>query len=368
MTDNNFDEIAKTLKPIGFSPLPEKPLVSVLMSNYNYAKYVGEAIESVLNQTYQNFEIVVCDDGSADNSLEVVSRYVGNDPRVRLVAKKNGGVASALSAAYAASRGEIVCLLDADDLCHPKRIERLVSAFRSSERSGACLHRIVKMYSDGTTFNCPVPVVFPEGWLGPEALQGGGIPKSLPSRAMPESSGMSFRRPVTDAIFPIPHQIGPWADGYLSYAALFITEFCAVPEVLSQLRIHGHNNCSVGEYKLQSVTRNTEGLALFVGGVRDFLRHYYGDAVASCLRVEDNSLYCSGRLLMHVLGDDGKRRNATERPEKWVEGIHPRRQKILAQLLLLLPPSAARRALRLWRGLTPTDAAMLRFTRFLLRI
>ena len=361
------DNVAGQLKPIELPPLPEKPLVSVLMANYNYAKYVGEAIESVLRQTYQNFEVIVCDDGSTDNSREVVEAYTARDSRVKLIAKENGGIASALNAAYAASRGEILCLLDADDLYYPKKVELVVDSFKNSEECGVCLHRILKMRSDGKAFNCPVPIVLAQGWLGPEALYGGGIPRSLPSRFVPEASGMSFRRGVIEQIFPLPVRFRSMADGYACYAALFITRFCAVPEVLAQLRVHGQNTSSAGEYTLGGVSANIKGMETFVGGVREFLAARYGEAVANRLRVEDNSLYCSGRLLMHILCDQSVSR-ATEQPDKWLHGIHPRRQKVLARLLLYLPVPISRRALRLWRGLTPTDAAMLRFTRFLLRI
>ena len=113
------DDVAEKLKPMELPPLGESPLVSVLMGNYNYGRYIGEALDSVLRQTYSNFEVIVCDDGSTDDSREVVARYCDRDTRIRMVVKENGGLASALNAAYAASRGEIICLLDADDVFLP---------------------------------------------------------------------------------------------------------------------------------------------------------------------------------------------------------------------------------------------------------
>ena len=88
-----IENIAQKLRPIELAPLPDNPLVSVLVANYNYGQYVGEAIESVFQQTYPHFEIIVCDDGSTDDSRDVISRYQEKDPRVRLLAKANGGVA-----------------------------------------------------------------------------------------------------------------------------------------------------------------------------------------------------------------------------------------------------------------------------------
>src|ERR1700691_1036540 len=103
-----------------------KPLVSILINNYNYGRYIREAIESALTQTYTHTEIVVVDDGSTDNSFEVAASF-GN--RVRLVRKENGGQASAFNAGFAASRGEIICFLDSDDLFIPTKVGRVVEIF-----------------------------------------------------------------------------------------------------------------------------------------------------------------------------------------------------------------------------------------------
>jgi glycosyltransferase involved in cell wall biosynthesis len=72
------------LQPIELPKLPENPLVSILIANYNYEKYIGETIESVLSQTYPNWEAIVCDDGSKDNSREVIETYVQKDSRIKL--------------------------------------------------------------------------------------------------------------------------------------------------------------------------------------------------------------------------------------------------------------------------------------------
>src|ERR1700760_3461305 len=103
------------LTPIQLRPLSAQPLVSILVSNYNYAQYIGETIESALHQTYPNFELIICDDGSTDDSVRVIEQYQRKGPRVQLIVKENGGQASGFNAAYAASRGELIALLDSDD-------------------------------------------------------------------------------------------------------------------------------------------------------------------------------------------------------------------------------------------------------------
>ena len=72
-------ETISALHPIELLPLPAEPLVSILISNYNYGRYIGESIQSALDQTYPNIELIVCDDGSTDDSLSVIEEYLGKD-------------------------------------------------------------------------------------------------------------------------------------------------------------------------------------------------------------------------------------------------------------------------------------------------
>ncbi|MBN1874039.1 MAG: glycosyltransferase family 2 protein, partial [Anaerolineae bacterium] len=104
----------------------DTPLVSILINNYNYAEFLSAAIDSGLAQTYPNVEVVVVDDGSTDNSREVIAGYKN---RIIAVLKENGGQASAFNAGVAASRGDIVCFLDSDDIFLPEKITEIVTAF-----------------------------------------------------------------------------------------------------------------------------------------------------------------------------------------------------------------------------------------------
>src|SRR6266436_6656458 len=124
------------LKPAALDPLPEQPLVSILISNYNYGAYLGEAIESALQQTYDKLEIVICDDGSTDGSPRILERYRSLDRRIRVVYQANGGQSLALNAAFHKSTGDIICLLDADDVFMPDKVRRVVEAFGAAPESG----------------------------------------------------------------------------------------------------------------------------------------------------------------------------------------------------------------------------------------
>ena len=105
----------------------EPGLVSVVIPTYNRAHLIGETIESVLAQTYQPVEIIVVDDGSRDNTREVVERY---GAAVRYIHQSNAGVSAARNAGFVAARGEFVALLDSDDLWLPWKLEAQVSVLR----------------------------------------------------------------------------------------------------------------------------------------------------------------------------------------------------------------------------------------------
>ncbi len=231
-----LSQVEELLKPMSLPPLPEGPLVSVLMTNYNYARFIGEAIESVLTQTYQNFELVICDDGSTDNSCEVIEGYARRDPRVKLVRKPNGGAASALNAAYRKSRGEVICLLDADDVYFPEKVEKVIRVFRSDPRVGFVANKIMRIDNEGRSFGVsPLLSELPAGWLGPAVVRCGGVIIS------PPASGLSFRREVVERIFPLREEFRVSPEGSLQRLAPLMTYTGAVNEPLSGYRIHGGN-------------------------------------------------------------------------------------------------------------------------------
>ena len=103
------------------------PLVSIIITNYNYGRFLGEAIESALAQTWQNREILFIDDGSTDDSVEVARRYP-----ITLFTQKNSGVCIARNNALSVARGEYVSFLDADDRLAPTAIEHMLARLRDT--------------------------------------------------------------------------------------------------------------------------------------------------------------------------------------------------------------------------------------------
>jgi glycosyltransferase involved in cell wall biosynthesis len=110
------------------------PSVSVLFPVYNGAPYLEDAINSILNQTYEDFEIIIIDDGSTDNSSSIIQQF--KDTRIRFYAQKNQGLASTLNRAIKLSRGKYLARQDQDDLSFPKRLQKQVEFLESHPNHG----------------------------------------------------------------------------------------------------------------------------------------------------------------------------------------------------------------------------------------
>jgi glycosyltransferase involved in cell wall biosynthesis len=109
--------------------------ISVIIPNYNYARYLDQAIESVLVQSYENVELIVVNNGSTDNSLEVLEKY-GN--KIRLVNQPNLGQSGARNSGLSVSSGEYISFLDADDFWEPNKLEMQISLMNDSTQLVYC--------------------------------------------------------------------------------------------------------------------------------------------------------------------------------------------------------------------------------------
>ena len=130
------------------------PLVSIIIPVYNGEKYVCEAIDSAIAQTYKNIEIIVVDDGSKDNTSEVVKRY---GERIKFYHKDNGGVSTALNFGIEKASGEYISWLSHDDIYHKDKIEKqikILSTFTEAERARTLLYSsLEEMNEDNFIYN-----------------------------------------------------------------------------------------------------------------------------------------------------------------------------------------------------------------------
>ena len=108
-----------------------EPVVTVYITNYNYARYIEQSIQSVLKQSYQDFELIIIDDGSTDGSRAIIDRYVG-DPQTRVIFQENKGLIASNNIAVHAARGNYVMRLDADDYLDESALLVMVNAIEQS--------------------------------------------------------------------------------------------------------------------------------------------------------------------------------------------------------------------------------------------
>ncbi len=213
------------------------PLVSILINNFNYNRYLALVINNAFNQTYPHTEIIVVDDGSTDNSRQIINSYKDS---IIPVFKNNGGQASAINAGFAVSRGEIVCLLDADDLWLPSKVEEVVTAFNNHPQATVVYHKVQNINQSSIPLGEPWPpyksIVGNVGNLVERS--GGWWP-------FPPSTALSFSRQFLTTAMDIPEEeYRLCADAYLADLAPFFGEVVGIDRVLSQFRIHDSNNWS----------------------------------------------------------------------------------------------------------------------------
>src|SRR5258705_7642709 len=105
-----------------------RPLVSVIVPSYYASRYISETLESFLSQTYRNFEVIVIDDGSKDNTPDIVADYARRDSRIRQVNQPNAGVGAARNRGLEEASGAFIAPLDADDVWYPQKLEKQVAS------------------------------------------------------------------------------------------------------------------------------------------------------------------------------------------------------------------------------------------------
>ena len=236
------------------SPSRELPLVSIIIINYNYEKFLPRAIDSALQQTYPLKEIIVVDDGSTDSSRQIINQY-GN--QITPVFQENRGMTAATNTGFSASRGEIIFFLDSDDVFFPHKVEEMVKHYLQvipQNPDVLIFHRLEMTTDEGI-----ILTLTPKGGLStldgkrengsfeklsaPEAayryIQKWGF---LPFRASPTTSGLSLTRSLARRIFPLPEgREIICTDRLLTYGAMLLGTVYGSSQVLGSYIIHGDN-------------------------------------------------------------------------------------------------------------------------------
>lgn len=206
--------------------------VSIIVINYNYARFVGSAIESALAQTWPNLEVIVVDDGSTDNSRQVIARYAD---RVKILHKANGGQASAFNLGFGHSTGQLVILLDADDVLYPQCVERVAARYHPG--ISKIQYRLDTIDIDGHNLNMPFPHYSRD--LAPAEIKRRAL--SFGTYTWPVASGNAFARRFLEETLPVPDLFKNIADGYLSKLAPLYGDVETIPDIFAAYRVHGGN-------------------------------------------------------------------------------------------------------------------------------
>jgi glycosyltransferase involved in cell wall biosynthesis len=194
-----------------------------------------EAIDSALNQTYDNVEVIVVDDGSTDNSSNVISRY---GDRIISIFQENGGQASAFNAGFLASRGEIVCILDSDDAFDQTKVEKIVEIFQQNPDIGWCYHTLKLL----DVSNNNVLRSDPDGISSHKIDFRQQIQKAKLPYFVPATSGLCFQRSLLQKLLPMPvAQNISLGDHYIKFTALALSSGFFLNEDLAIQKIHDNN-------------------------------------------------------------------------------------------------------------------------------
>jgi glycosyltransferase involved in cell wall biosynthesis len=203
------------------------PLVSVVIPNYNYAAYLRQAIDSVLTQSYANVEVIVVDDGSTDDSAEVLDSY---GDRIRWFRQKNSGVSVARNRGIEEARGKYIAFLDADDFWRPEKLAHQVPLF-SNASVGMVYCGIEHINLQGQSLASITHGMRGHVLEDVAQLTIVGIPA--------HSSTAVFRKSALDQLGGFDERISTSADWdmFRRVSCHFAVEF--VPEALVLYRIHG---------------------------------------------------------------------------------------------------------------------------------
>jgi Glycosyl transferase family 2 len=229
------------------------PFVSTVVAAYNYERYLGAALDSALAQDYPSdrLEIIVVDDGSTDGTPEVAKRYASQQPgRVRYVRQENAGPAAATSCGLQEARGELIALLDADDVWVRSRTRLLVDALRRNPRAGLVYGDMEVIDADGATI---APSWLQEASQTP--FHGRCTAQFLRSNFIMTSSLM-VRAELRDCFCPMPAWFHT-QDWPIAARVAEVAEIDFLPAVVARYRRHGANltNGKQGQHEVALMLR-----------------------------------------------------------------------------------------------------------------
>jgi glycosyltransferase involved in cell wall biosynthesis len=259
-------------------------LVSVVIPNYNYEEFVGDAIDSALALDWPDVEVIVVDDGSTDRSREVIGRY---GDRITAIFQPNSSHAAACNAGFARSRGDVIIFLDSDDFLDPSLIRELAAVWRPGISKVQFQMKIVD--SSGR----PTGALFPQFDSVPTPAQIRKWFMTTGAYPTPPCSGNAYPRSFLEKIFPLD-VADRFSDSCCLAAAPYLGDVVTIDKPLVGYRVHGRNNgamssLDVGRFRVE------------VSRAQRRFRYAQGIARSVGLRVPDDAFYKSLAVLPYRL-------------------------------------------------------------------
>jgi len=239
--------------------------VTIIINNYNYDRFLPDAINSALNQTYPHIEIIVVDDGSTDNSRDIIAGY---GDRITPILQENGKQAAALNSGFASSHGDIILFLDSDDCLLPKTVEQVVEAWKPGVGKVHYRLQVVDTEKQPLGYCTPTTEVkLSSGEVWRKLLQTSGY-TSAPM------SGNAYTRTALTHVFPIPDDYKTTADDYLMISTPFYGDLVGIEEPLGLYRIHNSNQWALtsvsGSRFCRFVKHDLQNFALLLQRAKEF--------------------------------------------------------------------------------------------------
>ncbi len=224
------------------SDVVKSGLVSVIVASYNHAEYLEQRMDSLINQTYQNIEILVIDDCSTDNSVEVLRKYETH-PKVKLIFReKNGGWVAVSNQGIKMSSGEFVIFANCDDSCDPRMIERLVDASSRNLTSGVAFCRSLMVDEQDQVLGDDYEIrekSFRERCVGDTLISSSEMYRFLlHSCVIPNLSAALIRRSCFNSVGVLTMEYRACSDWDLFFRITNDFDFCYIAEPLNRFRQH----------------------------------------------------------------------------------------------------------------------------------
>ncbi len=294
----------------------EAPLVSVVIPCYNQGQFLGDAIESVLAQTHPRVEIVVVDDGSSDNIVDVVAHY----PRVRCVRQENRGVAEARNAGFRATSGQYVLFVDADDRLAPKAVEAHLRCFAEHPQARFVVGDVQTILGDGShRASLHRPLVVSAPWhISAANMEADQYRHLLEVDHIANTIAVMFQRSAFEIVGGFKTYFSPADDYELLLRTARVFPSAHHRTIVAYYRRHSANTTRQGSIMLRAMRRVMRSQREFVEGDprleaawrrgkiywRDFFGRVAVKEIYAHLGRRDlwRAAQASGVLLLHVRG------------------------------------------------------------------